>query len=179
MTAVAHEEQRRGVWWWITAILAPIGVLAGPIAIAKMLSGLIEWGGPFGFAVAYWEEFVAVHFRTVFGWLAGLVSLPPPPEWLSDYLTIGILLTSSLFRAIALTPNADDPGKRLSAYDWISLLSYTLFFWPLALLHTIQALFEEILYGDTRPIWSRNFLTFAPFLIFLFMFVINQIYYVG
>jgi hypothetical protein len=52
MTAVDTQGNKRDFSWWVTAILAPLGILGGPIAIAEMFKGLIKWKGPIG----AWEE---------------------------------------------------------------------------------------------------------------------------
>jgi hypothetical protein len=99
---VIERAKDRGLLWWITAILAPVGVVGGPLAIADLVSGVIEWHGWIGFLVSFWEEKVSGPFGAVFGVIFDLLRLPRLSEAFVDYLTIGVLASSSFFRAATL-----------------------------------------------------------------------------
>lgn len=100
-----REGGSRGIGWWLLAILTPIGVIGGPLVIANVLADVIEWHGPWGAAIQYWDDSVGAAFSTLFGWLAQSLHLPAPPWWLTDYLSLAILFQFSILRASTLFPS--------------------------------------------------------------------------
>ncbi len=94
--------KRRGFWWWITAVFAPLGILAGPIGIASMFAGLIEWHGPIGYAVEIWSSDIRPPFDVVFTAVASFLNIPAPSKFIVDYLILGFVFSFSLFRSFQL-----------------------------------------------------------------------------
>jgi hypothetical protein len=94
--------KQRGLVWWVTTILAPIGVLGGPITIASITSAMVAWHGPVGYLVHFWSENIGAPFATMFALIAQWVRLPAPPSWLTDYLTLGVILAGGNMRAAAI-----------------------------------------------------------------------------
>lgn len=99
------EESKHGVFWWLSATLMPLGILSGPVGIASMLEGFIEWHGPFGLAINYWEVFVSQPFGVVFGQITSFFTLPPLSKFWVDYFSLGILLRLSVLRSFRLAVN--------------------------------------------------------------------------
>ncbi len=100
--AEGKRENPRTLGWWIVAILTPIGIFGGPIALADLFAGVIDWRGPIPYLLAYWDEHVSAPFETILSFVASFVSLPRPPEIATDYLTLSILLAGSLIRSRGL-----------------------------------------------------------------------------
>lgn len=95
--------QRRSFWWWLGAVLAPLGILGGPVAMADLFSGLIEWRGPIGFLVSYWDRAISEPFHRIFQFVVDSIPWDLSfPAWFSDYVALGILLVTSLYRALFL-----------------------------------------------------------------------------
>jgi len=102
VTTLNDIGERRGFWWWATAILTPVGFVGGPLAIADILAGLIHWNGWLGYLVHYWDEYVSEPFRLILTYIANGLSLPRPPELLVDYVALGVLLVAGFLRALVL-----------------------------------------------------------------------------
>ena len=98
----AQTTEHRSLLWWFSVVLAPIGLFGGPIEIANMVSGVVQWHGPIGYLVNFWSENISVHFANVFGLLTNLVHIPPLSDFVVSYLTLGILLCTSFLRAAAM-----------------------------------------------------------------------------
>lgn len=155
--------EKRGFLWWLSAILAPIGLFGGPVEIANMVSGVVEWRGPIGYLVNFWSENVSVHFANVFGLVTNLFNLPPLSDVVVSYLTLGVLFCTSMLRAATLM------GIKLSPLMLIFALLPSVFIWPAALWHAVPAFMEKKSRGPA-------ILIMAPFLIFLVLFLINAVW---
>lgn len=92
------RNPKRGIWWWGAAILTPIGILGGPVAGADLLAGIIEWRGPIPYILAFWHEHISAPIGTILGFLATVLALPQPSEFLADYITLSLLLAGSFIR---------------------------------------------------------------------------------
>ncbi len=121
------EETKRGFWWWFTWIVTPLGIFAGPVGIASMLEGIIEWHGPIGYFVNLWSEIVRGPFGAVFDRLASVLKLPELLSWQIDYLAFGVLFASSQLRANLFIGRSQLPDTLL---DLVFLLLVPLL-WPL------------------------------------------------
>jgi hypothetical protein len=126
-----RKSTRRSLLWWISTTLAPVGIIGGPLEIANMLAGIIEWHGPIAYIVQYWDSTFGKTFATLFNWLAAIAGLPDLPAWLSDYLTLGALFSISLIRAITLlqegtTPHDDRMLGRLNPLVRLPMLGLIL-----------------------------------------------------
>jgi hypothetical protein len=153
----------RGFLWWLSVILAPIGLFGGPIEIANMVSGLVEWRGPIGYAVNFWSENVSVHFANLFGLLTGLFNIAPLSDLVVSYLTLGILLCTSLLRASTLL------GVKISPMMLIFGLLPGIFAWPAAVFSAGPAFLEKKSRGPAT-------LILAPFLIFVGLWIVNALW---
>jgi hypothetical protein len=153
--ATAH----RGILWWLSVILAPIGLFGGPIEIASMVSGLVTWHGPVGYIVNFWSENISIHFANLFGVITNFLHFPPLSDVVVSYLTLGILLCTSTLRAMTLMQIKVPPPML-----WL-VLPTGIFAWPVVFLQL----------GALREKRSRGpmLLILAPFLIFLVLFAIN------
>jgi hypothetical protein len=153
--------------------VAPLGILGAPLEIMSTLSGMIEWHGPFDFLVRFWEENVARHFHSVFAWLAHLIWLPAPPKWLSNYLTLGLLLPWSLLRSVhLLRPERTDPP--LVAFT--IMLGLFVLAWPLILIYLLSFLFVATIEEWSSDVRNTLTLTILPFALFLVLFGANAIW---
>ena len=149
--------------WWLSAILAPIGLFGGPIEIANMVSGVVEWRGPIGYLVNFWSENISIHFANVFGLLTGLFSVPPLSDFVVSYLTLGILLCTSLLRAATLL------GHRFSPLMIVLAVLPGIFTWPAVVFSAAPAFLQKKSRGPA-------ILILAPFLIFPVLFIINALW---
>ena len=68
---MSNPSRQRGFIWWITALLAPLGVLGGVVGLMSLSAGVI-WKGPFAYLVIFWSEQVRVPFADVLNFLASL-----------------------------------------------------------------------------------------------------------
>jgi len=165
MTAEAQPVDptaNRGFLWWLSVILAPIGILGGPIELANMTSGLVEWDGPVGYLVNFWSENISVHFANVFGLITNFLHIRPLSDIVVSYLTLGILLITSMLRAITLMQIKLPPLML-----WL-VLPTAIFAWPVVFLQ-LDGLFHKKSRGPTL-------LILAPFLLFLVLFAINAVW---
>lgn len=191
-TTKRASEHKRDFWWWLTAILAPIGILGGPIAIAEMLNGFIEWHGPIGYVVSWWGAHISVPFHGIFVWLAGLLSidLPPWTKWITDYVALGILLSWNFLRAFALFPWS---GQQPMSKEFLALSFSAGLLWPVfviwllfpairqrARMHEAVEVAREWpedarddLFRTVRDMFTSEWLTLAPFILFLVLWGLN------
>lgn len=165
MTSDAHtiRPTDRGALWWATVILAPIGLFGGPIEIANMVSGIVQWRGPIGYLVNFWSENVSVHFANVFGVLTGLFHIPPLSDFVVSYLTLGILLCTSFLRAASML------GHRFSTLQLVAAIVPGIFMWPGAIISVAPGFLKKESRGPAL-------LILAPFALFLVLFVINALW---
>jgi hypothetical protein len=152
----------RGILWWLGVILAPIGILGGPIELANMTSGLIQWNGPVGYLVHFWSENISVHFANVFGLITNVFHIPPLSDLVVSYLTLGILLLTSMLRAISLMRI-----KLPSLMLWL-VLPTAILSWPIVFLQL-----DGLLHKKSR---GPTLLILAPFLLFLVLFAVNVVW---
>ena len=165
MTTEAQPIQttaNRGFIWWLSVVLAPIGLFGGPIEIANMVSGVVEWRGPIGYIVNFWSENVSVHFANVFGLVTNFFNIPPLSDLVVSYLTLGVLFCTSMLRAMTLL-RRDVPPLML----WL-VLPTGVFAWPVVFLQ-LGGLFEKKSRGATL-------LILAPFLLFVVLWLINAVW---
>lgn len=158
---MSEELRHRGVSWWLSALLAPIGLLGSPIAIAAMLQDLIIWNGPIGFIVHFWSENVRPPFSFLSGELTNYLSLPQPPKFLIDYLIMSLLITTGYLRARILIPK----------HGIVHILgqSFLYFFlWPIGVIGVLVSVARH----GVRS-WSALTLTLGPFVIFLCLWMAN------
>jgi hypothetical protein len=144
-------------------MLAPIGVFGGPVEIANMVSGVVKWRGPIGYIVNFWSENISVHFANVFGLLTGLFNAPPLSDLVVSYLTLGILLCTSLLRAATLL------GHKVSPLMIVLAVLPGIFTWPAVMFSAVPAFMEKKSRGPAL-------LILAPFLIFLLLWIINALW---
>lgn len=157
------KEAKRGFLWWLTAITAPIGIFGGPIAIANMLSDVIEWKGWIAYLVSFWDENIADPFRTLIDFIAQRFSLPAPPAELVDYLILGILMAVSIQRALQLV------GERRTLLGRISAVFFAILIWPAV---AILMILVSLIFADARKL-PETWLTLAPFGLFLGLYAAN------
>ncbi len=153
----------RGFLWWLSVILAPIGLFGGPIEIANMVSGVVAWHGPIGYIVNFWSENISVHFANVFGLITNFFHVPPLSEFVVSYLTLGILLCTSMLRASTLL------GIKVPPLMLVFALLPGIFTWPAALFSAGPALLQKKSRGPAL-------LILAPFLIFVVLWIINALW---
>ncbi|MBL8545068.1 MAG: hypothetical protein JNL81_01315 [Hyphomonadaceae bacterium] len=152
----------RGFLWWLSVILAPIGLFGGPIEIANMVSGVVEWHGPIGYLVNFWSENISVHFANVFGLITNVFHIRPLSDIVVSYLTLGVLFISSMLRAIALMQIKLPPLML-----WL-VLPTAIFAWPAVFLQL-----DGLLHKKSR---GPTLLILAPFLLFLVLWLINAVW---
>ncbi len=164
MNSEAHtiRPTDRGVIWWLSVILAPIGLFGGPIEIANMVSGMVEWHGPIGYLVHFWSENISVHFANVFGLITSFFHIPPLSDFVVSYLTLGVLLIASMLRAMSLM-RIKLPPLML----WL-VLPTAIISWPVVFLQL-----DGLLHKGSR---GATLLILAPFLLFLVLFAINAVW---
>jgi hypothetical protein len=153
----------RGFVWWLSVILAPIGLFGGPIEIANMVSGVVAWHGPIGYIVNFWSENISVHFAALFGVITNFFHIAPLSDFVVSYLTLGILLCTSTLRALTLL------GLKFPAWGLVMALAPGIFTWPAAVFSLAPALLEK----RGRP---AALLVLAPFLIFVVLWIINALW---
>lgn len=178
MTNPNTQEPKRGFWWWLTAILAPVGVVSGPIAMMDMVSGVIEWNGPFEYLSNWWETYVGRHADAVVLYVARLLEVSPPPAWVTDYFTLGLLFAVSAARAVTLIVRLSFGGDEAEGLFILALALVAL--WPLVFSFVLFATLRHYVWvvrGERRASHPPLLiLTLAPFLIFVALFVANLIY---
>lgn len=161
-----NTHTRRGFFWWLTAILAPLGILAGPIGIASMLSGFIEWHGPIGYAVEFWSQFVRPPFATIFQFLANYLHFPEVGPKMLDYLTLGVLLLSSVSR----TRGAFSPGTSEISFERFFQVFFVFIAWPFIFL----ALAIDLVAKRFKD--AADWFALTPFVIFIVLWVANGLF---
>ncbi len=149
--------------WWLSVILAPIGLFGGPIEIANMVSGVVAWRGPIGYLVNFWAENISIHFANVFGLLTGLFSVPPLSDFVVSYLTLGILFCTSLLRAATLL------GHRFSPLGLAAAIVPGIFTWPAVVFSAGPAFLQKKSRGPAT-------LVLAPFFIFFLLWIVNALW---
>jgi hypothetical protein len=158
---LSEELRGRGISWWLSAILAPIGLLGSPIAIAVTLQDLIVWNGPIGFVVHFWSENVRPPFSFLFGELADYLSLPHPPKVFIDYIVMSLMITTGYLRARILIPK----------HGTLHILGQSLLYlllWPVAVIGVLVSVARH----GVRS-WSALILTLGPFFIFICLWMAN------
>lgn len=184
------NPSQRGILWWFSAITAPIGILGGPIAIADMFAGVIEWKGWVGYFATYWGEHISHPFGVLLHAFAQRFSIPSPPEYLVDYLTLGVLFAASHIRSVmmVLSPVAENRfGMSLLA---VVVAPLVVLIWPLSLLGALvfpvmahdmgrraqRAKTDQIrdyALRTRKAMYAHFVLLLAPFALFLVLFVLN------
>jgi hypothetical protein len=179
IVATENRRFRKGPIWWITAIITPIGVFSGPIALAQLFAGIIRWQGWIRYLIAFWHENIGAPFHQVLWYLATSIHVPRPPEWLSDYLILGILFVSSLIRADALVfgPSREFRGWSTAFITGLAAVLFVLFiylpFWPLVIAAMLRRIARDADFRSGEQL-ALIALTLAPFLIFLGLLVTNM-----
>jgi len=183
---------RKTFGWWVAAILTPAGLIGGPLAVADMFAGAIQWNGWVKYLVVFWDEKVSHAFGIVFNFVAAKFDLPTVAESTVDYLTLGILLSGSFIRAVELFPfgstNANGPAPRL----WMKALLFLaqivaplllVAIWPFYLIALSLILIamslnritgNKLLSIDMGFAIPTLFMTLAPFAVFLALYAINS-----
>lgn len=162
-TQSAQTIENRGLLWWLSTILAPIGLFGGPIEIANMVSGVVQWRGPIGYLVNFWSQNISVHFANVFGLLTNVVDVPQLSDFVVSYLTLGILLCTSFLRAAAML------GHKFSPLQLVAAIVPGIFMWPGAIVSVAPAFLKKESRGPAL-------LILAPFALFVVLFVINALW---
>lgn len=155
--------EHRSRLWWLSVILAPIGLFGGPIEIANMVSGVVQWRGPIGYLVNFWSANISVHFANVFGLLTGFFHIPPFSDFLVSYLTLGVLLCTSFLRAASML------GHKFSLLQLAAALVPGIVMWPGAIFSIAPAFLKR----ESR---GAALLVLAPFALFIVLFVINALW---
>lgn len=166
MTAAAQPTDvtvDRGLVWWLSVILAPIGLFGGPIELANMVSGVVTWHGPIGYIVNFWSDNISVHFAALFGVITGFFHLPPLSDIVVSYLTLGVLFCTSMLRAATLL------GHKFPAHVLIMALVPGIFTWPAVFLSAGPALMQKRSRGPAL-------LILAPFLLFVLLWLLNVLW---
>ena len=158
------SQNERSFFGWVTLILAPLGIFGGPLAIASMMSHLIKWQGPFGYAIHFWKEEIHEPFRNILEWIAHWIHIPKPPSLIIDYVVLSLLATSSYLRATYLVP-------KNSVWPSLKNAALYLFFWPIQTLSVFLSVMREGVKS-----WPRLLLTFAPFLGFFLLWLSNALF---
>ena len=157
----------RSPWWWITAMLSPLGIFGGTLALASMLKGVIQWQGLTAFLVHYWSEFVSSPISVIFGQIAYLLSVPEPPIWITDYLIFGIIIAGRYF--VAWT-TVNTPQVTGDLPRWIKFIRH-IFFWPYSIAVTIISVLRNGVMS-----WAGLLLTFGPIVLLFILWSINMLY---
>lgn len=160
---MSEPVRSRGIVWWFAAILSPIGVAGGPIAIAQLLAGIVEWHGLIGYLVTLWSENIRPPFQTLGTWITDQFELPAPPALILDYIIIGLLVSTSYMRARFLIP------KHSGVYILGQSAAY-LFAWPISIVLLLVSAFRE----GVRS-WPAFLLTLAPFALFFMLWAVNAL----
>lgn len=159
-------ERKHTIWWWLGWILAPLGIFGGPIAIANFSSDLIEWRGPIGYLVNWWDAKISGPFGLALNQLLTRYELPNLTEWMVDYTVIGWLLLWSAIRAGQTTLN---PIKWYQTPLLILMIPFWIIQWPIFL---IVLLFQTI-----RTDWDKGrffaLQALSPFGVFLVLWGVN------
>jgi hypothetical protein len=192
---------RKSFAWWVGAVLAPFGIIGGPLEMAGMVADIIEWRGPWNYLITHWDRTVGHVFGVIFGWIAGLVSLPAPPPLVADYLTVGVLMLLGQWRAHQLLGWKRD----FRTYAWdgqfmlgcmaapmaITTTIWRILSWPWQILLTVRMMIRGwepgMIIGVDREVrwiiegddYRRLFLQLAPLILFIVLLVLNTIYGAG
>ena len=190
------DTEKRSIWWWLGAVLTPLGIIGGPVELANLFSGLIEWHGPIGFVVEFWRNNIALPFHSILQYLVDsiltVIHFPrfQLPWWISDYIVLGILSFSSYARSIIFLYKESSP---LVIYEnkpklLVHALKY-LFLWPIYFIFALWAFIKLpfVVNKDTfdsNPIYRQLMihkittllLFILPFAIFLLIFISNVFY---
>lgn len=167
----------RGIWWWLAFALAPLGVIGGAIEIVSIFSGVIEWHGWIGYVEEFWTENIGSKFDTLFRAIASILTLPTPPEWLLNYLTLGVLFVSAGARAAyTLTDTREDEsniavphrkarlievpmnvlGGLIGLAALVLLVVFYVLIWPLLFIMTLGATFMRLPSPDRNYFLRRH-----------------------
>jgi hypothetical protein len=185
MSDIEVARGGRGAWWWFMAILAPIGILGGPIAIAEMFSELIYWKSPIQYIVQWWGVHISEPFHRIFEWfaqLAGLnLPLPSWTKWVTDYVVLGLLFFGNEVRAWTLYAYRQESGAK-SGFNHVSRFAIAVLFWPRQVMVTFLNLMQradERSKDTTNALGEhdnaiRNFvLVLAPFALYFLLWLVN------
>jgi hypothetical protein len=173
-TRLRDKPETRRISWWLTAALAPVGLLAGPFAIADLISGLIEWKGWIAFLIHYWDQNVSEPITRVLANLAETLALPRPPEFVSDYLTLGLIYAIGVARAhqliepyriereylwqrtrIAIGKDAAPRSRRSNLIQLATLVAAPIF-WPVLLMREFAELPKRLSNYAKDPDYERT-----------------------
>lgn len=168
-------SRTRGIRWWLAAALAPIGIFGGPLALADLVAGLIEWKSWIAFLVHYWDVYVSDSVKAVLDWVAAQLALPRIPELVADYITVGLITATGNFRTRALLVTRTDANFLEIAWDviWSGVA------WPIFLVENAYGFVGTVRNaGGIRHIsdWtlvSWHILLFLPLAIFLTLLAVN------
>lgn len=165
-------SQKRGFWWWATAVLAPVGVFGGPVGIAAMFQGVIQWHGVVAYVVHFWSTNISPPFEFVCAWVSNVLGLRKPPRWVVNYLIVGLLYVASYIRSASLTVKGGFIGTlRRTWWTTYFVLEYAVL-WPIALVHQLL-LIREWQQQNVRIHWPFLAVLYLPLLIFLSLLAVN------
>lgn len=164
---------RRTFWWWAKAIFAPLGASGGCLSSASMASGTIQWNGPINFLVAYWDNYISLPFCRILKYVAQILDLPSPTEWLVNYFIFGVLFTSRYWMAWTSVKSPQKPGD---LPRWVKTFEH-LFLWPVTTYITVRSIISSIIWGNGVQSWAGVTLTFAPMLLFGALWTSNSLFY--
>ena len=192
-TDESKPRKRRTLWWWFTAIVTPLGIVGGPLALADMLSGVIQWNGWIGFATAYWDLYVSEPFGVVIQYVAQLFGIASVPPFVSDYLALGVLYVAAGIRVSSLVFNRSNWADvqfaemgffRLIAFNAFVCVGLTLavLVWPYSAIRTCLDLLlhsRAALSVEHDPMAKATFLGAAahmlPFALFAVLCLVNVV----
>ncbi len=184
--------------WWVDAVVKVAGFTLGPLALANLLSDVIEWKGFIAYAVSWWEVHITQTFSSVFNYVLNRFGMPNISNWLTDYLAFGVIYTAGAERARQITYHMVDtdytpyepPSLKAAFSTQLLLLKlrlqasiltiFLILVWPLALLTLPGVKLEEadeMLTSDAslriRRATYQKVLTLIPAIGFGILFGLN------
>ena len=160
----------------------------GALSLASLFSGAIEWQGVILALVSWWEATIRPVVDVIYGpvvqWFGGLFGLDLNiPNWLKDYLAVGLVFILSRWRGITGgwrggSRKALDSIKR-KPLTYISLLLRTLLIWPVEIVLLARTmifagrLFPERSVEEIRQIRVAHFIALLPVVYAFGLVVIN------
>ena len=169
MTSSATKSEGQG---WI--VYRELMSAVGAFSLLNMVKDLVELKSVLREALNAWAAIVHPVSEFLFGWI--LVRLPiTPPNWIHDYLVLGIVLTSAAYRGLL---DASDAGDRSVSRNSIILPFMLLWFplWPISIaLVSGYALYLFVARGDAFKL-HRYFITILRlFLYFVGLLLVNYL----
>lgn len=121
-----------------------LGIIGGPLALASIFSGLIEWRGPVLWLVSFWSDNVTQTFATILTAFVRPFGITSIPYWLADYVGLGILVSISALKSTkvrrivtpihsAMQRSHSKPVYRKRVLSWFLWALYFIFLvvvWP-------------------------------------------------